>query len=116
MPKRPARSRRQCRSPRERVGAKRRALTSASTGLAFLFDGRHGVPIGANIEPVAVLAEHPSKGVQAVTIRCGSCHKPLESSETIHVAEEGPRCYPCFNRETADRLGIDFEEPQFQPI
>jgi hypothetical protein len=51
-----------------------------------------------------------------MTIRCGSCHKPLESSETIHVAEKGPRCYPCFNRETADRLGVDFEEPRFQPI
>jgi hypothetical protein len=28
----------------------------------------------------------------------------------------GPRCYPCFNRETADRLGIDFDEPRFQRI
>lgn len=40
----------------------------------------------------------------------------LGSGETIHVAGEGPRCYPCFNRETADRLNIDFEEPPFQPI
>lgn len=49
-------------------------------------------------------------------IKCGVCGKPLESFETIHVAVQGPRCYPCFNRETADRLGVDFDEPQFQPI
>jgi hypothetical protein len=47
---------------------------------------------------------------------CGACGRPLGSFETIHVAGEGPRCYPCFNRETADRLGIDFNEPRFQPI
>ena len=47
---------------------------------------------------------------------CGACGKPLESFETIHLTGEGPRCYPCFNRETAERLGIDFDEPQFQPI
>jgi hypothetical protein len=49
-------------------------------------------------------------------IKCGACGRALGSGETIHVAGEGPRCYPCFNRETADRLGIDFDEPQFQPI
>ena len=42
--------------------------------------------------------------------------KPLESGETIHVAGDGPRCYPCFNRETAERLGIDHDEPHFQPV
>lgn len=47
---------------------------------------------------------------------CGTCATPLESFETIHVAGEGPRCYRCFNRETAERLGIDFDEPRFQPI
>jgi hypothetical protein len=51
-----------------------------------------------------------------VTTKCGACGKALGSSETIHVAGEGPRCYPCFNRETADRLGLDFDEPQFQSI
>ena len=40
----------------------------------------------------------------------------LGPSETIHVAGEGPRCYPCFNREIAERIGIDYDEPQFQPI
>ena len=32
------------------------------------------------------------------------------------VREDGPRCYSCFNRETADRVGVDFVEPQFQPL
>ena len=51
-----------------------------------------------------------------MTTRCGACGKQLESGETIDVAGQGPRCYSCFNQETADRLGIDFDEPQFQPI
>jgi hypothetical protein len=51
-----------------------------------------------------------------VTTKCGACGKALGSGETIHVAGQGLRCYPCFNRETADRLGIDFDEPRFQPI
>ena len=48
--------------------------------------------------------------------RCGACGTQLDSGETIDVAGQGPRCYSCFNRETANRLGIDFDEPQFQSI
>lgn len=48
--------------------------------------------------------------------RCGLCDRALESGETIHVAGQGPRCFPCFNRETADLLRIDFDEPQFQAL
>ena len=48
--------------------------------------------------------------------KCGACGKPLGSFETIHVAAEGPRCYACFNRETAERLDMDFDEQQYQPI
>lgn len=51
-----------------------------------------------------------------MTTTCGACGKALGSGETIHVAAQGLRCYPCFNRETAARLGIDFDEPPFQPI
>jgi hypothetical protein len=51
-----------------------------------------------------------------VTTKRGACGTALGSGETIHEAGEGPRCRPCFNRETADRLGLDFDEPQFQPI
>ena len=45
--------------------------------------------------------------------RCGAT---LEPSEAIHVAGEGPRCYPCFNREIAERMGLDYDAPQFQPV
>jgi hypothetical protein len=51
-----------------------------------------------------------------VKTKCGACGKPLGSGETIHVAGGGPRCSPCFHRETADGVGIDFDEPKFQPI
>jgi hypothetical protein len=51
-----------------------------------------------------------------VNTRCGVCGKPLESGETIHVAEKGPRCYPCFNREMAERIGVKFDNVRFQPI
>jgi hypothetical protein len=47
---------------------------------------------------------------------CGVCDKLLEPKETIDVAGHGPRCYPCFNRETADHLGLDFVEPTFNPL
>jgi hypothetical protein len=48
--------------------------------------------------------------------RCGACGATLGPSETIHVLGEGPRCYPCFNRKIAERVGVDFAEPQFQPV
>ena len=35
---------------------------------------------------------------------CGACGATLERSDSIHVAGEGPRCYPCFNREIAERM------------
>jgi hypothetical protein len=47
---------------------------------------------------------------------CGACGTTLGPSETIHVVGEGPRCYPCFNRAIAGRIGIDYDEPQFQPV
>ena len=48
--------------------------------------------------------------------KCGACDALLGPFESIHVAGEGPRCHRCFNRETADRLAIDFDEPRVQPI
>jgi len=47
---------------------------------------------------------------------CGACGAALGPSETIHVAGEGPRCYRCFNSEIAERIGIDYDEPQLPPI
>jgi hypothetical protein len=40
----------------------------------------------------------------------------LTSFETITVAGEGDRCYSCFNRETADRLGVAFDTIPLVPI
>jgi hypothetical protein len=42
-----------------------------------------------------------------MTHTCGACGATLGPSETIHRAGEGLRCYPCFNREIAERTGID---------
>lgn len=47
---------------------------------------------------------------------CGACGATLEPSETIHVAGNGPRCYSCFNREIAERIGVEHDEPCFQPV
>lgn len=47
---------------------------------------------------------------------CRACGATLGPAETIHVAGEGPRCYPCVNREIAERIGLDYDEPKFQPI
>src|SRR5712692_9454913 len=49
-------------------------------------------------------------------IKCGACGKALTSFETITVAGEGDRCYSCFNRETADRLGVTFDNTPLAPI
>lgn len=51
-----------------------------------------------------------------MSTKCGVCGKAIGSFEVIHVAGEGARCYPCFNRVIADRLDMDFDEPEFQPI
>lgn len=47
---------------------------------------------------------------------CDACGKPLGSFESIHVAGVGTRCYSCFNRETAERMGVKFDNVQLQPI
>jgi hypothetical protein len=48
--------------------------------------------------------------------KCGACGKMLGSFESITVAGVGDRCYPCFNREMADRLSVDFDSTPLQPI
>ena len=47
---------------------------------------------------------------------CGACGRPLAPFESIHVVGVGDRCYPCFNRETAERIGVKFDNIQLQPI
>ena len=47
---------------------------------------------------------------------CGACRARLGPSETIHLAGKGPRCYSCFNRDIAERMGVEYDEPYFQPV
>jgi hypothetical protein len=48
--------------------------------------------------------------------RCGLCGKSLRPYDSISVAAVGERCYRCFNEESADRLGIDFDNTPIAPI
>jgi hypothetical protein len=48
--------------------------------------------------------------------RCGLCGKILRPYDSISVAEVGERCSRCFNEESADRLGIDFDNRPIAPI
>ncbi|MEO5742721.1 MAG: hypothetical protein ABIS29_19205 [Vicinamibacterales bacterium] len=48
--------------------------------------------------------------------RCGLCGKILQPYDSISVAEVGERCSRCFNQESADRLGIDFDNTAIAPI
>jgi len=48
--------------------------------------------------------------------RCGLCGKILRPYDSISVAEVGERCYRCFNEESADRLGIAFDNTPIAPI
>lgn len=47
---------------------------------------------------------------------CERCGQPLKSHESISVANVGLRCYPCFNKETAARMGVDFDHTRLEPI
>jgi hypothetical protein len=48
--------------------------------------------------------------------RCGLCGKILRPDDSITVVEVGARCYRCFNEESADRLGIEFDNTPIAPI
>ena len=48
--------------------------------------------------------------------RCGLCRKLLRPDDSISVTEVGERCYRCFNEESADRLGIDFDNTPIAPM
>src|SRR5262249_59681649 len=47
---------------------------------------------------------------------CGRCGQPLKPHDSISVADVGLRCYPCFNEETAMRMGVDFDNTALQPV
>ena len=47
--------------------------------------------------------------------RCGLCGKILRPYDSISVAEVGERCYRCFNEESAERLGVNFDDTPIAP-
>jgi hypothetical protein len=48
--------------------------------------------------------------------RCGLCGRILRPGDSISVADVGERCYRCFNEESADLLGVDFDNTPIAPI
>ena len=48
--------------------------------------------------------------------RCGLCGKILRPYDSISVAGVGDRCYRCFNEETANQLGVDFDNTAIAPF
>ena len=48
--------------------------------------------------------------------RCGLCRKILRAHDSISIAGVGARCYRCFNDETADQLGVDFDNTAMPPF
>ncbi|MEP7346225.1 MAG: calcium-binding protein [Gemmatimonadaceae bacterium] len=48
--------------------------------------------------------------------QCGLCGEILRPCDSISVADVGVRCYPCFNGDVADRLGIDFDNAPIAPV
>lgn len=48
--------------------------------------------------------------------RCGLCRKILRAHDSISIAGVGDRCYRCFNDETADELGVDFDNTAMPPF
>lgn len=48
--------------------------------------------------------------------RCGLCGKVLQPYDSISVAEVGERCSRWFNKELAERLGVDFDNTPIAPI
>ena len=48
--------------------------------------------------------------------RCGLCGTILRPNDAISVTGVGERCYRCFNEESAERLGVDFDNTAIAPI
>lgn len=47
---------------------------------------------------------------------CERCAQPLQSHESISVADVGLRCYRCFNEETAAMMDVEFDNTPLQPV
>ena len=48
--------------------------------------------------------------------RCGRCGRDLASATFLNVGDRGVRCFPCFNDETAARMGVAFDTTRLGPI
>jgi hypothetical protein len=49
------------------------------------------------------------------TDTCGVCGHPLGPFNGV-TSDGASRCFDCYNRETAERLGIDFDETPIEPV
>lgn len=50
---------------------------------------------------------------------CESCGKQVAGFESVSLGREGKYktlCYACFNRWAAERMGLDFEHPNFEAV
>ena len=50
---------------------------------------------------------------------CESCGKQVAGFESVSLGQEGKYrtlCYVCFNRWAAERMGLRFEHPDFEPV
>jgi len=47
--------------------------------------------------------------------KCARCKRPLRAADTIWSGTER-RCYPCFNAEAAERMGVTFDETPVGPF
>lgn len=48
--------------------------------------------------------------------RCVLCRRILRPGDSLSVAGVGHRCYRCFNDETADQLGVAFDNTAIAPF
>lgn len=57
-----------------------------------------------------------SAGAEMDEGKCESCGKKVSDFDSVSLGRDGEYsvlCYACFNRWAADRMGVDFEHPEF---
>lgn len=62
------------------------------------------------------LGENRMERRAAMTNTCGRCGRNLGCDPAVSVTGVGTRCFPCFNEETARRMGVSFDNTPLQPI
>lgn len=48
--------------------------------------------------------------------RCDTCGRELSYGATISVTGRGTYCSPCYNAWAADRMGVRFDNAEFEPV